>query len=865
MNINKLTIKAREALQKANEIAEKNDNQEINNEHLLKALLEDKENLVYTTLKSMEVRVSDLDRELGYLIAQKPKIQGLSNTYIGSDLKRTLDYSLEEANGFKDEFVSTEHLMLGILRSSNGQLKPLLEKYGITYNNFKTLISQIRGNKRVTDEAPEDKFNALQKYTKDLTELARLGKLDPVIGRDNEIRRTIQILLRRTKNNPVLIGEAGVGKTAIVEGIAKRIVDNDVPEGLKNKRILALDLGALIAGTKFRGEFEERLKAVLNEVIDSQGEIILFIDEIHMIVGAGAAEGALDAGNMLKPALARGEIKVIGATTINEYRKYIEKDKALERRFQPVLVLEPSVEDTIAILRGIKEKYEVHHGVKISDRALVAAAQLSHRYITERFLPDKAIDLVDEAAARIKMEIDSMPQEIDELSRSIARLEIEKHALEKDQSKEAKERLQKIQEELANLNEKLNTLKAKWEKEKEIITKIKKIKEELDELTTLEEKYVREANYNKVAEIRYGLKPQKQKELEELNQKLKELQKDGSLLREEVTEEDIARIVSEWTGIPVKRMLESERERLLKIEEELKKRVVGQDHAISAVANTIRRARAGIQDENRPLGSFLFLGPTGVGKTELAKTLAWFLFDTEKAMIRIDMSEYMEKHSVARLIGAPPGYVGYEEGGQLTEAVRRRPYSVILFDEVEKAHPDVFNVLLQILDDGRLTDGQGRTVDFRNTIIIMTSNIANEIVSKMDSPEISESVREVVLGELKKFFRPEFINRIDEIIVFRKLNKDDIKKIIDIQIERINARSADKKIKVVFDESIKEYLVKVGYDETFGARPLKRAIQKEVLDKIAIHIISNKIKEGDTVIVKYNEKDGVVFEIKESE
>jgi len=865
MNINKLTIKAREALQKAGEIAEKNDNQEINNEHLLKALLEDKENLVYTTLKSMEVRVEDIDRELGYLISQKPKIQGLSNTYIGSDLKRTLDYSLEEANSFKDEFISTEHLMLGILRSSNGQLKPLLDKYGITYNNFKTLISQIRGNKRVTDEAPEDKFNALQKYTKDLTELARLGKLDPVIGRDNEIRRTIQILLRRTKNNPVLIGEAGVGKTAIVEGIAKRIVDNDVPEGLKNKRILALDLGSLIAGTKFRGEFEERLKAVINEVIDSQGEIILFIDEIHMIVGAGSAEGALDAGNMLKPALARGEIKVIGATTINEYRKYIEKDKALERRFQPVLVLEPSVEDTIAILRGIKEKYEVHHGVKISDKALIAAAQLSHRYITDRFLPDKAIDLVDEAAARIKMEIDSMPQEIDELSRSIARLEIEKHALEKDQSKEAKERLQKIQEELANFNEKLNTLKAKWEKEKEIITKIKKIKEELDELTTLEEKYVREANYNKVAEIRYGLKPQKQKEIEELNQRLKELQKDGSLLREEVTEEDIARIVSEWTGIPVKRMLESERERLLKLEDELEKRVVGQNHAISAVANTIRRARAGIQDENRPLGSFLFLGPTGVGKTELAKTLAWFLFDTEKAMIRIDMSEYMEKHSVARLIGAPPGYVGYEEGGQLTEAVRRRPYSVILFDEIEKAHPDVFNVLLQILDDGRLTDGQGRTVDFRNTIIIMTSNIANEIVSRMDHPEITESIKEVILGELKKFFRPEFINRIDEIIVFRKLGKEDIKRIIDIQLEKINARFVERKIKISFDDSVKEYLTKVGYDETFGARPLKRAIQKEVLDKIALHIISNKIKEGDTVIVKYDEKEGIKFEVKESE
>ncbi|MGB9621177.1 MAG: ATP-dependent chaperone ClpB, partial [Brevinematia bacterium] len=804
-------------------------------------------------LNSMEVRIPDLERELEYLIAQKPKIQGVSSTYIGSDLKKALDYSLEETKEFKDEFVSTEHLMLGIIRSTNGQLKPLLEKYGITYNNFKTLVKETRGNKRVVDEVPEDKFNALERYTKDLTELARLGKLDPVIGRDNEIRRTMQILLRRTKNNPVLIGEAGVGKTAIVEGIAKRIVDNDVPEGLKGKRILALDLGALIAGTKFRGEFEERLKSVLNEIIESEGQIILFIDEIHMIVGAGAAEGALDAGNMLKPALARGEIKVIGATTINEYRKYIEKDKALERRFQPVFVSEPSVEDTIAILRGIKEKYEVHHGVKISDKALIAAATLSHRYITERFLPDKAIDLVDEAASRIRMEIDSMPQEIDELNRNIAKLEIEKHALEKDSSQESKERLKKVEEELANLREKLNTLKTKWQKEKEIITQIKKLKEELDELTTLEERYIREANYNKVAEIRYGLKPQKQKEIEELSNKLKELQKDGSLLREEVTEEDIAKIVSEWTGIPVKRMLESERERLLKMEEALQKRVVGQDHAIIAVSNAIRRARAGIQDENRPLGSFLFLGPTGVGKTELAKTLAWFLFDTERAMIRIDMSEYMEKHSVARLIGAPPGYVGYEEGGQLTEAVRRRPYSVILFDEIEKAHPDVFNILLQILDDGRLTDGQGRTVDFRNTIIIMTSNLLTDVISNISNLEPNDELREKITKELTKFFRPEFVNRIDEIILFRKLDKENIKKIVDIQLERVIEKLKEKKIQLIVEDSAKEYLAKIGYDEVFGARPLKRAIQREVLDKLSLLLISGKIKEGDTVkIVEEN-------------
>ncbi|MCX8096586.1 MAG: ATP-dependent chaperone ClpB [Spirochaetes bacterium] len=852
MNLSRLTVKSREALQKATEIADRNDNQEVNNEHLVSALIEDKDNLVFAILKNMEVRINELSREIQNLISQKPKIQGVSSTYIGSDLKKALDYSLEEANKFKDEFVSTEHLMLGIIRSANGQLKPTLEKYGITYNNFITLLKEIRGNKRVTDETPEGKYNALQKYTRDLTELARIGKLDPVIGRDSEIRRTIQILLRRTKNNPVLIGEAGVGKTAIVEGIAKRIVDNDVPEGLKSKRILALDLGALIAGTKFRGEFEERLKAVINEIVESNGEIILFIDEIHMIVGAGAAEGALDAGNMLKPALARGEIKVIGATTINEYRKYIEKDKALERRFQPVFVAEPSVEDTIAILRGIKEKYEVHHGVKISDKALVSAAVLSHRYITDRFLPDKAIDLVDESASRIRMEIDSMPQEIDELNRSIMRLEIEKHALEKDNSQEAKERLSKITLELQELQNKLNILRAKWQKEKEIISRIKTLKEEIDTLTTLEDRYIREANYNKVAELRYGLKPQKQKEIDELTSKLKDLQKDGSLLREEVTEEDVARIVSEWTGVPVKRMLESERERLVRMEEEIKKRVVGQDHAVEAVSNTIRRARAGIQDENRPLGSFLFLGPTGVGKTELAKTLAWFLFDTEKAMIRIDMSEYMEKHSVARLIGAPPGYVGYEEGGQLTEAVRRRPYSVILFDEIEKAHPDVFNVLLQILDDGRLTDGQGRTVDFKNTIIIMTSNLLTELISNINPDQINESLKERIVKELTKFFRPEFVNRIDEILVFRKLSSEHIKKIIDIQLDRVKERLKDKKIILEISESVKEYIAKVGYDEVFGARPLKRAIQRELLDKLSLHIISGKIKEGDRVKVEYD-------------
>ncbi|MEN2998373.1 MAG: ATP-dependent chaperone ClpB [Brevinematia bacterium] len=851
MNISRLTVKSREALQKATEIADRNDNQEVNNEHLVRALLDDKDNLVYSVLKSSEVRVEDLKREIDYLISQKPKIQGISSTYIGADLKKALDYSLEEANRFKDSFISTEHLMLGVIKSTNGKLKSLLDKYGITYNNFYTLVNELRGNKKVTDETPEEKYNALQKYTRDLTELARVGKLDPVIGRDAEIRRAMQILLRRTKNNPVLIGEAGVGKTAIVEGIAKRIVDNDVPEGLKGKRILALDLGALIAGTKFRGEFEERLKAVISEVVESNGEIILFIDEIHMIVGAGAAEGALDAGNMLKPALARGEIKVIGATTINEYRKYIEKDKALERRFQPIFVAEPSVEDTIAILRGLKEKYEVHHGVKISDKALVASATLAHRYITDRFLPDKAIDLVDESASRIRMEIDSMPQEVDELNRAIARLEIEKHALEKDSSPEAKERLSKVEHELVNLRERLNVLKVRWDREKNIIQRIKTLKEELDQLSILEERYIREANYNKVAEIRYGLKVQKQKEIDELTNTLKELQREGSLLREEVTEEDVARVVSEWTGIPVKRMLESERERLVRMEEELRKRVIGQDHAISAVSNAIRRARAGIQDENRPLGSFLFLGPTGVGKTELARTLAWFLFDTEKAMIRIDMSEYMEKHSVARLIGAPPGYVGYEEGGQLTEAVRRRPYSVILFDEIEKAHPDVFNVLLQILDDGRLTDGQGRTVDFKNTIIIMTSNLLTELLSGLNTEEINGNLKERITKELTKFFRPEFINRIDEILVFRKLTKEDIKKIVDIQLERVKERLMDKKIKLVVEDSAREYMARIGYDETFGARPLKRAIQKEILDKLSLHIISGKIKEGDNIRIVY--------------
>ncbi len=860
MNLNRFTVKSREAFEKAVHLAEERDHQEVDVEHLLTALVEQEDGLVRPLLAKIEVNLPALESDLKQRLMNKPRIHGVGQVYLSERLKKALDNALEEAKKLKDEFISTEHLLLGIIRVSDGDIQSFLSKHRITYDAVMLAMKELRGGHRVTDENPEDKYQALSRYTTDLTELARLGKLDPVIGRDAEIRRVMQVLSRRIKNNPVLVGEAGVGKTAIVEGIARRIVAGDVPEGLKGKRILALDIGSLIAGAKFRGEFEERFKAVIKEVVESEGEIILFIDELHTVVGAGAAEGAVDAGNMLKPPLARGEIRVIGATTLDEYRKYIEKDKALERRFQPILVQEPSVEDTISILRGIKEKYEVHHGVRIADSALVAAAVLSNRYITDRFLPDKAIDLVDEAASRLRIEIDSMPQALDELERKITRLEIEKQALSKEKDKASKERLAAIEKELAELREQSSALKAQWQKEKEIITQIRQIQADIDRLRVEEEKAEREGKLDRVAEIRYGRIPQLENQLKELQAKLKEIQGDNPLLKEEVTEEDIAKVVSSWTGIPVQKMLESEKERLLRMEEELKKRVVGQDEAIDAIARAVRRARAGIQEENRPLGSFMFLGPTGVGKTELSKALAEFLFDTEKAMIRIDMSEYMEKHSVARLIGAPPGYVGYEEGGQLTEAVRRRPYSVVLFDEIEKAHPDVFNILLQVLDDGRLTDGQGRTVDFTNTIIIMTSNIGSQMLLRMDSER--EDVKEQIFELLKQNFRPEFLNRIDEIILFRKLNKEDIKKIVDIQISRVRERLNAKGIDIELTDSARTYLAEKGYDPQFGARPLKRVIQREVLDPLAVAILRGDFSEGDTVIVDF-ENEKITFRKKE--
>jgi len=731
-----------------------------------------------------------------------------------------------------------------------------LQRQGITRDNLLKALVAVRGTQRVTDQTPEDKYQALQRFTRDLTELASQGKLDPVIGRDNEIRRVIQILSRRTKNNPVLIGEPGVGKTAIVEGLARRIVAGDVPDGLKDKKILALDMGALIAGTKFRGEFEDRLKSLLKEIKEKEGQIILFIDELHTVVGTGAAEGAVDASNMLKPALARGELRCVGATTLDEYRKYIEKDAALERRFQTVIVREPSVEDTIAILRGLKERYEAHHGVKIKDSALVAAATLSHRYITDRFLPDKAIDLVDEAASRIRIEIDSRPTEVDEIERRIMQLEIERQALKKEKDELSQERLEKLEGELANLKEKATELKAHWQQEKEIIQRIGKIKKEIEVTREESLRAEREGNLDRAAELRYGKLIQLEKSLEEESRKLAELQKDKKMLKEEVEEEDIAEIVSEWRGIPLTRLLEGEKEKLTKMEERIKTRVVGQDEAVSAVSNAIRRARAGLQDPNRPLGSFIFLGPTGVGKTELAKALAEFLFDNESALIRLDMSEYMERHTVSRLIGAPPGYVGYEEGGQLTEPVRRQPYTVILFDEIEKAHPDVFNILLQILDEGRLTDSQGRTVDFKNTVIIMTSNVGSRWIEELSR---MEDIRQKVREALRAQFRPEFLNRIDEIIIFNRLTQEEIKKIVDIQLGLVKERLADKHIDLFLTPTTKEFLAEKGYDPLYGARPLKRVIQKEILDPLAMQLLEGKFKEGDCVRVDV--PDGkVVFE-----
>ncbi len=860
MNLEKFTIKAQEALANAQHLVTERGQQQIEPEHVLFTMVTDTEGIIPPILKKLGVNPEDVKRQLDLAIDKFPKVYGApGQVYASNNLNVMINQAMKEAKNLKDEYVSTEHLLLAMADQKGTEAYRILNSLGVTRDAILKALQEVRGKQRVTDQNPEGKYMALQRYARDLTDLARQGKLDPVIGRDEEIRRVLQVLSRRTKNNPVLVGDPGVGKTAIVEGIAQRIVRGDVPDNLKDKRIVALDMGALIAGAKFRGEFEERLKAVLKEIQESEGQIILFIDELHTLVGAGAAEGAIDASNMLKPALARGELRCIGATTVDEYRKYIEKDAALERRFQPILVEEPSVEDTISILRGLKEKYEVHHGVKITDAAIVAAATLSHRYITDRFLPDKAIDLIDEAAARLRIEINSMPEELDEIERRIKQLEIEMVALKKEKDEAAKERLKRIQEELANLREERNKLFAHWKLEKEMIQKIREIKSQIDQLRIEMEKAERMGDLNRVAEIKYGQIPEMERQLQEATKKLQEIQKDRKMLKEEVDEEDIAEIVSRWTGIPVSRMLESEREKLLKIEQRLAQRVVGQEEAIQAVANAIRRSRAGLADKNRPIGSFIFLGPTGVGKTELARALAEFLFDDENAMIRIDMSEYMERHSVSRLIGAPPGYVGYEEGGQLTEAVRRKPYSVVLLDEIEKAHPEVFNILLQVLDDGRLTDNKGHVVNFKNTIIIMTSNLGAHLIleksqriDEHNREEIFREIRQETMALLRQSLKPEFLNRVDEIIVFHSLSREHIKKIVDLQIERIRKQLAEQGLDITITEAAREYLAEQGYDPAFGARPLKRVIQREVLDKLAYEILEGKFHKGQTIQVDFD-------------